>query len=39
MKSLMGTHGRTGLVRAFLGGSTEAMLSDPPSDVLAVRAW
>lgn len=36
---VLGTHGRTGLARAFLGSTTEAILADPPCDVLAVKAW
>lgn len=36
---VLGTHGRTGLARAFLGSTTAAILSDPPGDVLAVKAW
>lgn len=36
---VLGTHGRTGLARAFMGSTTEAILSDPPCDVLAVKAW
>jgi len=34
---VMGTHGRTGLVRAILGSVAEDLLADPPCDVLVVR--
>lgn len=36
---VLGTHGRTGVVRAFLGSVTEDMLKHPPCDVLAVQGW
>jgi universal stress protein E len=36
--AVVGTHGRTGVERAFLGSIAEDMLSKPPCDVLAVRA-
>jgi len=34
---VMGTHGRTGLMRAILGSVAESLLADPPCDVLVVR--
>ena len=36
---VIGTHGRTGVAHALLGSVAEDLLSDPPCDVLAVRAW
>ena len=36
---VIGTHGRTGVARAFLGSVAEDFLSQPPCDVLAVKAW
>jgi len=36
---VIGTHGRTGVAHAFLGSVAEDMLSNPPCDVLAVKAW
>ncbi len=36
---VIGTHGRTGVSRAFLGSVAEEILDDPPCDVLAVKAW
>lgn len=36
---VVGTHGRTGVAHAFLGSIAEEMLSMPPCDVLAVKAW
>jgi nucleotide-binding universal stress UspA family protein len=35
----LGTHGRTGAARDYLGSVTEAILADPPADLLIVRAW
>jgi len=35
----LGTHGRTGIARAFLGSIAEDLLTDPPCDTLAVKAW
>ena len=35
----IGTHGRTGVSRAFLGSVAADILDDPPCDVLAVKAW
>lgn len=35
----LGTHGRTGVARAFLGSVAEDLLDDPPCDILAVKAW
>ncbi len=35
----LGTHGRTGIARAFLGSVAEDLLGNPPCDVLAVKAW
>lgn len=36
---VIGTHGRTGVAHALLGSQAEKILSDPPCDVLAVKAW
>ena len=36
---VVGTHGRTGVARALLGSIAEDLLSNPPCDVLAVKAW
>ncbi len=36
---VLGTHGRTGVAHALLGSVTEGFLTDPPCDVLAVKAW
>lgn len=36
---VVGTHGRTGVAHAFLGSVAEDLLSDPPCDVLAFKAW
>lgn len=36
---VLGTHGRTGMARAMLGSVAEAMVGDPPCDVLVVQAW
>jgi len=36
---VLGTHGRTGVARALLGSVAEDFLTDPPCDVLAVKAW
>lgn len=36
---VIGTHGRTGVARAFLGSVAEDLLRDPPCDILAVKAW
>jgi nucleotide-binding universal stress UspA family protein len=36
---VVGTHGRTGVGHALLGSVAEALLRDPPCDVLAVKAW
>ncbi|MEX2616040.1 MAG: universal stress protein [Alphaproteobacteria bacterium] len=36
---VLGTHGRTGVARAFLGSVAEGFLTDPPADVVAVKAW
>lgn len=36
---VIGTHGRTGVAHAFFGSVAEALLSAPPCDVLAVKAW
>lgn len=36
---VLGTHGRTGIAHSFLGSVAEDLLSDPPCDVLAVKAW
>jgi nucleotide-binding universal stress UspA family protein len=35
----IGTQGRTGVPRAFLGSVAADLLDDPPCDVLAVKAW
>ncbi len=36
---VIGTHGRTGVAHAILGSVAEDLLSEPPCDVLAVKAW
>ena len=36
---VLGTHGRVGVARAFLGSVAEDFLSHPPCDVLMVKAW
>lgn len=36
---VLGTHGRTGVAHTFLGSVAESFLTDPPTDVLAVKAW
>tara|TARA_R110000787_G_scaffold62482_1_gene141275 strand:+ start:486 stop:1331 length:846 start_codon:yes stop_codon:yes gene_type:complete len=36
---VIGTHGRTGVGHALLGSVAEDLLSYPPCDVLAVKAW
>ena len=36
---VIGTHGRTGVAHAFLGSVAEGLLTNPPCDVLAVKAW
>ena len=36
---VIGTHGRTGVAHAFLGSVAEALLRNPPCDVMAVKAW
>jgi nucleotide-binding universal stress UspA family protein len=36
---VVGTHGRTGMANALLGSVAEDLLSNPPCDVLAVKAW
>ena len=36
---VLGTHGRVGVARAVLGSVAEDFLSDPPCDVLVVKAW
>jgi nucleotide-binding universal stress UspA family protein len=36
---VVGTHGRTGVAHALLGSVAEDLLSQPPCDVLAVKAW
>lgn len=36
---VLGTHGRTGVSHAVLGSVAEAVLRNPPCDVLAVKAW
>lgn len=36
---VVGTHGRTGVAHALLGSVAEDLLSRPPCDVLAVKAW
>lgn len=35
----IGTQGRTGVPRAFLGSVAADILDDPPCDILAVKAW
>jgi nucleotide-binding universal stress UspA family protein len=36
---VMGTHGRTGVAHAVLGSVAESFLTNPPCDVVAVKAW
>lgn len=36
---ILGTHGRTGVAHALLGSVAEGFLTDPPCDVVAVKAW
>ena len=36
---VVGTHGRTSIAHALLGSVAEDLLSQPPCDVLAVKAW
>lgn len=36
---VVGTHGRSGLAKALLGSTAEAVLASAPCDVLAVRGW
>jgi nucleotide-binding universal stress UspA family protein len=36
---VVGTHGRTGVAHALLGSVAEDLLSQPPCDVLAAKAW
>ncbi len=36
---VMGTHGRTGLVGKILGSVSKVFISNPPCDVLAIKAW
>lgn len=36
---VLGTHGRAGAARALLGSVAADLLSDPPCDVVAVKAW
>lgn len=36
---ILGTHGRTGVAHAFLGSVAQRFLTDPPCDILAVKAW
>jgi len=36
---VLGTHGRTGLARAMLGSTAETFFTDPPCDVVAIKAW
>jgi nucleotide-binding universal stress UspA family protein len=36
---VMGTHGRTAVGQAPLGSVTTRLLQDPPTDILAARAW
>jgi nucleotide-binding universal stress UspA family protein len=35
----VGTHSRSGIAGAVLGSVTEELLAQPPTDVLAVKAW
>ncbi len=35
----VGTHGRTGAARDYLGSVAEAILVDPPTDLLIAKAW
>lgn len=36
---VIGTHGRTGVAHAIFGSVAEAVLRDPPCDVIAVKGW
>lgn len=36
---VVGTHGRTGVPHAIIGSVAEDLLSAPPCDVMAVKAW
>jgi nucleotide-binding universal stress UspA family protein len=36
---VLGTHGRSGLARAWLGSVAEYVIANSPKDVLAVRGW
>jgi nucleotide-binding universal stress UspA family protein len=36
---IVGTHGRTGVPHAIIGSVAEDLLSAPPCDVMAVKAW
>jgi nucleotide-binding universal stress UspA family protein len=36
---VLGRHGRTGVVHAFLGSVTEDLLRSAPCDVLVAKAW
>ncbi len=36
---ILGTHGRTGAAHSILGSVAETLLTDPPCDILAVKAW
>lgn len=36
---VVGTHGRTGVPHAIIGSVAEDLLSAPPCDILAVKAW
>jgi len=36
---VVGTHGRTGVTHALLGSVAGSLLSEPPCDVLTVKAW
>jgi nucleotide-binding universal stress UspA family protein len=35
----IGSHGRSGLRQALIGSVAGNLLSDPPVDVLATKAW
>ena len=36
---VLGTHGRTGVAHALLGSVAEWFLTNPPCDIVAVKAW
>lgn len=36
---VIGTHGRTGLIRAMLGSVAMPFIDNPPCDIVAIKAW